>query len=410
MGTPVAGLPPSNVFRYWTADPLPLARVAECIQQLAAAATVPVPADRIPSAADLERMVEAAYWASLSPDEGRFPVFSVVYTPPQSGVMRVSARPLTGRNVAAMASALSKTAAHLGVTRADSGELWIWGIFPGSTTSVCVRAIAPARVIVSIGHDNLAVVHRGEITLLVETDPAVGLQHGAGRAHCARLLGQAFASNHVVSEWVIMGALLLMVGEAARAHRHGGTLLIAPHARHEAIRWLDLGPNRTLYAGLRHLLGMLLSTPPMATDPLEVLMSMPALHHYMMGRRDLVPPDILRVTEAIGTLSAIDGAVVFSQSLRVRAFGAMVREPAGLLSRRDEIDRVSILNVAAVERVNIRELGGARRRSAATFVANNYDCVALTASQDGGVSLASWVGDQASGRPVIITDLEYLLD
>jgi len=207
-----------------------------------------------------------------------------------------------------------------------------------------------------------------------------------------------------------MGAVILMVAEAARDQRHGGTLLIVPHTKHASLGWLELGDNTTLYCGLRHLLRHLVRPLPGVTEPLKILTKIPELHNYVMDRRDLVHPEILKASEAVGTLSGIDGAVVLSQSLRLRAFGAMVREPVGLTLRLEEIERRSVLDLERSEKVRIRDLGGARRRSAATFVANNYDCVAVTASQDGALSVAFWVGDEKTGTPLLITDLENLLD
>jgi len=408
MPTTREQLASSKVFRYWTARAATLDEIAAAIHAMAATRADPVPPELLPTAAELSQMVDVAFWASISPDERRFPEFSMVFAPPMPGVLRIAERPFSVRSVASLAPAVGKNVAHLGVTRSGTGELCVWGVFAGHTTSVCLRAVAPGRVILSLGHDNLAVFHRSDVSLLLETDDKAGLQHGGGRAHCAQLLGQAFASNHRPNSWIVIGSLLLMVAEAVRAQKHGGTLLVVPHARHEALNWLEFGDNKTLYAGMRHLLhGLVQATTPV-DQPLVALRSNPQLDNYVMGRRDRVDAKILGITEAIGSLSAVDGAVVLSQSLRVLGFGVMVREPVG--PRREDIERRSLLDFEKSEALKIRELGGARRRSAGMFVANNYDTVAVTASQDGALSLTLWVGDEQTGNPLIVTGLENLLD
>ena len=104
------------------------------------------------------------------------------------------------------------------------------------------------------------------------------------------------------------------------------------------------------------------------------------------GARDAAFKDAI---DAIGGLTAVDGAVVLSDRWDVLAFGAKIgRSESGPFV--DEVlVREPILGHTPV-RVHASDLGGTRHLSAAQFVHEQRDSLALVASQDGRFTVLGW--------------------
>ena len=79
--------------------------------------------------------------------------------------------------------------------------------------------------------------------------------------------------------------------------------------------------------------------------------------------------------------------------------------------RPTEVGRISLLRPDAVEVAAISTLGGTRRQSAARFVQQDKDFVALTASHDGPLTLTAWATPKDKPHRVHVwRDIEALLD
>lgn len=407
--------PPSSL---WTLRSDRVQEIKSFIDQLAEARGG-VDAGLIPSATDVASLLENALWATTLADEGRYPRFSLVFGPPPPGSLRVQARPLVARNIAKLAPTLVSDLSRIGVQRTDRGDLEIWGIAPGWTSCVEVLGIAPGYLIVRMGPHNLAVFRHAEYLPLVRNDPARGI-HGMGRDHAAAIIGETFATDLSPERQAVTGLLLLMIADAMRAQGNGGSLLVLPHdveRRRRALEWIDLGQNAvggiTLEGCFDKYLPQLQDTP----DPLAAAAAIPGIGNYL-NRRKPVDHTLLDQVAVVGQLTGVDGAVVFGDRLELVGFGAMIRAPQrGEAGSPDFIHRRSLLAYSNPdqkgEQVAIASVGGARRQSAARFVVNNYDSLAITASHDGPVSLALWMArdEETNGpRAHLMTDIETLLD
>jgi hypothetical protein len=96
-----------------------------------------------------------------------------------------------------------------------------------------------------------------------------------------------------------------------------------------------------------------------------------------------------RAVEAIAGLTAVDGAMVLSHDYSLLAFGAKIIRRKGS----SQVEQVMVTepveeNVAAI--VHPTQLGGTRHLSAAQFVHDQRDAVALVASQDGRFTVFAW--------------------
>jgi hypothetical protein len=96
-----------------------------------------------------------------------------------------------------------------------------------------------------------------------------------------------------------------------------------------------------------------------------------------------------RAVEAIAGLTAVDGATVLTNEYALLAFGAKIARRKGS----PQVEQVTVTepveeNVAAI--VHPTQLGGTRHLSAAQFVHDQRDAVALVASQDGRFTVFAW--------------------
>ena len=77
----------------------------------------------------IEAVIDATFWASFRPEEGRFPKISLAYLPPEQSrdpLIFEHRLPLTSGILTKLAPAVERPGIHLGVWR-EEGELVVWG-------------------------------------------------------------------------------------------------------------------------------------------------------------------------------------------------------------------------------------------------------------------------------------------
>src|SRR6266403_63223 len=86
-----------------------------------------------PDARAIEAIIDASFWASFRPEEGRFPKISLAYLPPEQAgqpLMLEDRLPLTPAVLTKLAPAVERPGIHLGVwheDRDDLDDLYVWG-------------------------------------------------------------------------------------------------------------------------------------------------------------------------------------------------------------------------------------------------------------------------------------------
>src|ERR1700738_1430791 len=82
-----------------------------------------------PDARAIEAIIDATFWASFRPEEGRFPKISLAFLPPEQAGMALMLEdppPLSPAGLTKLAPAVERPGIHLGVWR-DENELYVWG-------------------------------------------------------------------------------------------------------------------------------------------------------------------------------------------------------------------------------------------------------------------------------------------
>jgi sensor domain DACNV-containing protein len=305
----------------------------------------------IPDAATIDRIVNAAFWASLRREEGRTPTISLAYLPPGGSSLFVE-RPLAldPATLTKLAPAVERPGIHLGVWKNGDGEaLSVWG---------ATRTLPPLCFVVEVIEPGLLVIKHSRadpegkfanVAVLEGDQVKIVDAEGAIESECpdfvTMLLG--FASDTPDN-------ILLPLALSMRAHKHGGSLLVVPH---DSESWRK----------------SIVSVPYSVAPPFSKL-------------REGATKDAI---DAIGGLTAVDGAVVISDRWDVLAFGAKI----GRTETGPFVEQVLVLEPIVGHKplkTHISELGGTRHLSAAQFVHEQRDSLALVASQDGRFTVFGW--------------------
>jgi hypothetical protein len=322
-----------------------------------------------PDVPTIEAIIDAAFWASLRREEGYTPTISLAYLPPeQAGRPVLFERPisLAPASLARVGPAVERAGIHLGVWERQ-GELSVWG-----TT----RTLPVSCFVLEVNSPGLLVVkhHRGEESgkyvnvAVLEGDHLKMIDERASSLpDCPPLLASLLGFDAPAS-WAQSLNVLVQLAASMRTHKRGGALLVVPSGS-EAWRASIVQP--ILYA-----------IRPFFSELAE-LMSHPA------AERRRWQEALSRVVDIIAGLTAVDGATILTDQYELLAFGAKIGRRDGC-PRVESVTMTEPIEGSTATTINPTELGGTRHLSAAQFVHDQRDSVALVASQDGHFTVFAW--------------------
>lgn len=319
----------------------------------------PAAAAEAPDEATIERLISTAFWASLRREEGRAPTISLAYLPREAaGTALLMERPLPldPPTLTKLAPAVERPGIHLGVWP-NGNDLRIWG---------ATRALPPLCFVVEVIEPGLLVIkHRradpegkfANVAVLEGDQVKIVDAEGVLTSECPDFVSNLLGFDSATSDNVLLPLALSM-----RAHKHGGSLLVVPHGGET---WRK----------------SIISAPYTVAPPFSKLGDL-----VRKGARDAAFKEAI---DAIGGLTAVDGAVVLSDRWDVLAFGAKIGRSESGPFVEEVLVREPILGHKP-ERVHASDLGGTRHLSAAQFVHEQRDSLALVASQDGRFTVFGW--------------------
>lgn len=333
----------------------------------------PEPGDALlapPTVADIEALIDAAFWASLRREEGYIPKISLALIPPEtigSAILFASALPLKPTALVKVAPAVERPGIHLGVWR-QGDVLSVWGttrIIP--RYSMVLEVAAPGLLVIKHHRGdggkyvNVAVLEGDQIKMIDE--------HASTVPDCpamlTSLLGMATAPA-----WNASVDVLIDLAVSMRRHGRGGILLMVPSGSSD---WLGSIIQPMPYAVV-----------PPYTGLAELLARGDAEREEREWQEELED-----TVNAIAGLTAVDGATILNDRGELLAFGAKITRRKGqpvleqaALTEPIEGGHMSLITTA--------QLGGTRHLSAAQFVHDQHDALALVASQDGRFTIFAW--------------------
>ena len=326
-----------------------------------------------PDARSIASIINATFWASFRPEEGRFPKISIAYLPPEEAAQPMLFEhplPLTAGVLTKLAPAVERPEIHLGVWN-HGDDLRVWGT-TRTIPSFCfvLEDIEPGLLVVKhrrldgFGkYANVAVL-KGEQVKVID-------EKGTSLPDCPSLLKALLAFTAAATNGPYHSLnVLVQLSASMRAQGHGGTLLVVPAGTE---RWRESIAQPIMYS----------ITPAFAA------LSQLLRQNVAEEDRRQWESAMRRAVDTIGGLTAVDGATVINDHYEVLAFGAKIRRGEGSASvDRWVITEPIVGNLPVV--VQPTEHGGTRHLSAAQFVNDQRDALSLVASQDGRFTVFAW--------------------
>lgn len=299
-----------------------------------------------PGPAALERIIDAAFWASLRREEGVAPTISLAWLPIEATTQPILLErpiPLDPHALSRLAPAVERPGIHLGVWKSE-GQLSVWGATHALPPDCFVlEVVAPGLLVIkqpntdeSAKFTNVAVLEGDQVKILSST--AVAPPDSPPIIHS--LLG----TNDEPS-------LLVSLAVSMRKHGRGGSLLVVPHAE---------GPWRD----------SIVQPIPYPVHPVAI-------------------PFLQGVVDRVAGLTAVDGATIITATWDLLAFGAKISRRRNY-PRIEQVLASELIAGAVPQVVHPTQLGGTRHLSAAQFAQDQRDAVVLVASQDGRFTVFAW--------------------
>jgi hypothetical protein len=324
-----------------------------------------------PNAQTIEAMIDATFWASLRREEGQSPKISLAFLPPEQAaqpLMLEHRLSLDPHVLTKLAPAVERPGIHLGVWH-EGDELYVWGatrVIP----SFCfvLEDVEPGLLVIKhrridgFGKFANVAVLKGDQVKVVD-------EKGTSLPDCPDLLASLLSFTSP-SSWNGAGNdsvnVLVQLAASMRAHRHGGSLLVVPTG------------SETWRGSIVH--------------PIQYSVTPPFSRLAELSQQDVNEMNENLWEEAVDTiagLTAVDGATVINDQYELLAFGVKIRRPEGSVP----VEQMVITEPIVGDRAAIVppvQHGGTRHLSAAQFVHDQRDTLALVASQDGRFTIFAW--------------------
>ena len=322
-----------------------------------------------PDERSLEAIIDAAFWASLRREEGYAPKISLAFLPPEQGVRPMMfERPLAldASALARVAPAVERAGIHLGIWPRD-GQLSVWG-----TT----RTIPSYCFVLEVASPGLLVIkhHRGDVSgkfvnvAVLEGDRLKIIDERASSLPDCPPLVTSLLGFQEPASWENSVNVLVQLAVSMRGHGRGGALLVVPAG---SDTWRESMVRPISYVVAPHF------------GELADLMRDPSDHRRVWQEA------LATAVDTIAGLTAVDGATIITDDYDLLAFGAKISRPEGS-ARVEAVTVTEPIEGTVATTLNPSELGGTRHLSAAQFVHDQPDAVALVASQDGRFTIFAW--------------------
>lgn len=326
---------------------------------------------RQPGTRAVEALVDAAFWASFRREEGQPPRISLAFVPPEdteSPLRLAHPISLAAGELARLAPTVERRGIHLGVW-GDVEEMYVWGTTRHiPVLCVVVEVLQPGQLVIK--HRRLPEFGKFANVAVLEGDHVKVVDERSVRtAECPALLSTLLGFGFEARRDGVTDALV-QLSISMRTHGHGGTLLVVPAGSETwrdsivwPVRYMVDPPHTALADLLRH-------------EPDE---------KNGTGWQDRLTSEAV----ALAGLTAVDGATVVTDTFELQAFGVKITRSSGSAPITRLTLSEPILGVQSSV-VHPNQIGGTRHLSAAQFIHDQRDALALVASQDGRFTVFAW--------------------
>ncbi len=323
----------------------------------------------VASAEAIETVIGAAFRASLRREETYIPRLSLAMLAPEEAVQPLvfeEALPLTPTGLARISPAVARSGLHVAVWNLGD-ELCAWGIVRSIPNSCGVIEVAAPGLLV-IKHRPSEPSRKFVNVAVIEGDQIKIVDEGASATPgCPSLVSSLLGCESAPRLDSV--DVLVELAVSMRAHGRGGTLLVVPS---DGELWRE----------------SIVHPVPHAVRPRFATLG--ELAHESAERRGRQwEADLSHAVEMIAGLTAVDGATLITDRYELIAFGAKIARRDGHL-RVEQVTVTEPIEDAVPIIVHPTRIGGTRHFSAAQFVSDQRNAIALVASQDGRFTVFSW--------------------
>jgi hypothetical protein len=277
--------------------------------------------------------------------------------------------------LARIAPAVERRGIHLGVS--PGGPLTVWGATRSLPRHCCVIEVAEPGLVVIKHHRGDALAKYVNVAVLQGDQIKVIDEHASSLPDCPELLTSLLGFDSPAS-WAGSVNVLVQLAVSIRAHRRGGLLLLVPR---DTETW-----RQSIVQPMRY----------EVTPPFQELAALGRREQPASGPTARVEfavrswqEELGRAVDAIAGLTAIDGATVLTSEYDLLAFGVKITRRRGAAPVEQLTLTEPVIGVPPAIMAP-SQLGGTRHLSAAQFIHDQRDALALVASQDGGFTVFAW--------------------
>ncbi|WAC13772.1 putative sensor domain DACNV-containing protein [Dyadobacter pollutisoli] len=324
-----------------------------------------------PDARIIETIIDTTFWASLRREEGRSPKVSIAFLPPECAehpLIFSEKLALTANTLTKLAPAVERSGIHLGVWL-EGNELRIWGttrVIPG--LCFVLEVIEPGMLVIK--HRRVDGFGKFVNVAVLKGDQVKIVNEESGRVRdCPSVINSmiGFTSSNL---WNDSLNLLVQLAVSMRSHERGGILLVVPKGK------------ETWRKSIIH---------PITYHVEPAFSELAELHSKYVNELHPITWQS-QLTSAINNLAgltAVDGATIINDGYELLAFGAKIGRAADGQPVEEMLVTEPIIGNEGMV-VHPVQNGGTRHLSAAQFVYDQRDAIALVASQDGRFTIFSW--------------------
>ena len=319
----------------------------------------------------IEAIIDAGFWTSLRKEEGHSPRISLAFLSPEvvsEPIVFEKPLLLKPKLLAKIAPGVERAGIHLGVW-CDDKDLYVWGT-TRKLPAFCfvLEMVEPGLLVVKHKRFhgfgkfvNVAILKGDEIKIVDEQSGAV--------PDCPQLLSSLVGFNSGES-WNSSINVLIQLATSMRAHNRGGTMLVVPSVKD---KWRESITSPISYPVL-----------PTQSKLADLIRQDDKAKGQAVWQAELA-----REVDSVAGLTAVDGATIINDGYELIAFGAKIRRADNSTSVEEMIMTEPIIGGEALI-LHPTQIGGTRHLSAAQFVFDQRDAIALVASQDGRFTIFGW--------------------
>lgn len=332
----------------------------------------------LPTESEIATVLDTSFWASLRREEGYIPRLSIAFVGPDETAHAITLDqplPIEPTRLVRIAPAVERPGIHLGVT--PGRPLQVWGATRTLPPHCCVIEVSEPGLIVIKHHRGDALAKFVNVAVLQGDQIKIIDEHASTLPDCPELLTSLLGFDSP-SSWSGSVNVLVQLAVSMRAHRRGGLLMLVPKGT-DAWKQSIVQPVRYEVAP--------------SFDELAALSRREQAPSWKAARVEHAVrswhEELGRAVDAIAGLTAIDGATVLNSEYELLAFGVKIARRRGSPPA-EQLTLTEPVLGAPAEVISPTQLGGTRHLSAAQFVHDQRDALALVASQDGGFTVMAW--------------------